>query len=882
MTKSAMSIYGASASALTLLICSGQALAQTTTSEESTVIGEITVTARNKSESLQDVPITINAVSAETIERRNISDISRVAQSTAGLTFDQGLTPSDTRPALRGVQAVRGRPNVAILVDGVDTSSEAFATAGGGALASLRFVDAERIEVVKGPQSVLYGRSAFSGAINYISKRPNLGEFEGKVSLEAGDFGLKEGKVSLSGPLVQDKLALSLNAGAWETDGQYLNSVSGKRIGGGEAKGAALGLLIKPTEKLTVFARVQHSHEEYDQMARAYITAVNPATGTANTANLGVAVTDPSNNRPGFTVKGDLSDAAVVRSRTVSYSLDPRTGRDFKGTVTDATRASFDINYESDWGTFTSLTGITRGETTQIQDFDNSNNSLSGNVLPLYAGMAPFYGSLYQYLGFLRAYGLNYSTVAPTGGLPAIGFSVMLDDDFDTKQQSQTLRWSKDFGKLRTSLEGLYFHEEASQINKDQFWMREGSDPRLTILTALFMGGGATASGAFQAPTSTAKATADYPLKISRETDSLSWAGSVEYDVTDALTLRFDGRYIEERVAYRGSPYQPMYYRLFGVQLVCLQQLGCAAGPAGTVAARNAQLAKTTQIDKKTVRADAFTPNFVANYKITSRNSVYASYGEGFKPGGVDTTGTSGSVDSTFKPEKLQSFEVGSKNVFLGGDLVLNGAIFFNRYKNQQIGTTKVLGGTSVPSVENAGESESKGFDLNTDWRAATWLTLSGNYTYTDAEFTDYKVSTPGYFDRIESNGGNYTGNAVPLTPKHSFNVSALLTGDVPKLSNWTWTTELSGRYQSKRYMTQNNLTWLPSYFVSDLRAGITDGSWGIDVAVTNLFDDDTPKNAIAATDFGFFDLNNNTPPRSYVVSLPDKRAASIRISKTF
>nr|WP_232793382.1 TonB-dependent receptor [Caulobacter hibisci] len=851
-----------------------------TTSDESTVIGEITVTARNKSESLQDVPITINAVSAETIERRNISDISRVAQSTSGLTFDQGLTPSDTRPAIRGVQAVRGRPNVAILVDGVDTSSEAFATAGGGALASLRFVDAERIEVVKGPQSVLYGRSAFSGAINYISKRPNLDEFEAKISLEAGDFGLKEGKVSLTGPLVKDKLALSLNAGAWETDGQYLNSVSGARVGGGEAKGAALGLLIKPTENLTVFARVQHSHEEYDQMARAFITSVNPATGTANTADLGVSALDGT--KAGYTVKGNLANAAVVRNQKVAYSLDPRTGKDFTGTVTDATRASFEINYESDWGTFTSLTGITRGETTQVQDFDSSDYSLTSNILSSYASVAPFYGSLYQYLGFLRAYGLNYSTVAPTGGLPAIGFSVMLDDDFDTKQQSQTLRWSKDFGKLRTSLEGLYFHEQASQINKDQFWMRAGSDPRLTILTALFMGGGATATGTFQAPTTTAKATADYPLKISRETDSLSWAGSVEYDVTDALTVRFDGRYIEERIAYHGSPYQPMYYRLFGVQLVCLAQLGCAAGPAGTAAARAAQLAKTTQIDKKTVQDHAFTPNFVANYKLSSRNSVYASYGEGFKPGGVDTTGTSGSVDSTFKPEKLQSFEIGSKNVLLDGDLVLNGAIFFNRYKNQQIGTTKVLGGTSVPSVENAGESESKGFDLSSDWRATNWLTLSGNYTYTDAEFTDYKVPTPGYFDRIESTAGNYTGKAVPLTPKHSLNLSALLTGDLPVGAGWTWTTELSGRYQSKRYMTQNNLTWLPSYFVSDLRAGVTDGSWSLDLAVTNLLDDDTPKNAIAATDFGFFDLVNNMPVRAYVVSLPEKRAASIRISKTF
>jgi outer membrane receptor protein involved in Fe transport len=889
MTKSGMNIYCASASALALLFCATETFAQSKTSDETTTIGEILVTSRNKTESLQEVPITINALSAETIERRNISDISRVAQSVSGLTYDQGLTPSDTRPAIRGVQAVRGRPNVAVLVDGVDTSSEAFATAGGGALASLRFVDAERIEVVKGPQSVLYGRSAFSGAINYISKRPDLEELDGRASYEFGDFGLKEGKISVSGPLVKDKLALGLSFGAWDYDGQYRNNTTGARVGGGKSYGGAFTMLVKPIDNLTFFARIQSSHEEYDQAARAFLTAVNPTTGTANTANLGVGVTDPKSGNPGYTIKGNLANAAAVQNNFIDYSTDPRTGKDFPGSVTDATRGSFEFKYDSDWGTFTSLTGITQAKTTQLQDFDNSNYTLSGATLSYFAPVTAFYT---QYYSYLPALDRTLSTVKPVGGLPAVGFSVMLDDTFHTDQESQTLRWSKDFGKLRTSLEGLYFHEKADQINKDQFWMRQGSNASLTGLLQLYFGGGATATGAYQAPTTTALATAAYPLKISRETDSLSWAGSVEYDVTDKLTVRVDGRYIDERIAYRGSPYQPMYYRLFGLPFICLGVVnGCTAGagptaglplPANTAAFRAAKLAVTNEVDKKTVKDHAFTPNAVVSYKLTDRNSVYGSYGEGFKPGGVDTTGTSGSVDSTFKPEKLETFEVGSKNVFLGGDVLVNGAVFFNRYKNQQIGTTKVINNTSVPSVENAGESESKGIDLTGNWRVNHLVSLAANYTYTRAKFTDYVVSTPGYFDRVESANGDYTGKAVPLTPKHNFNASVLLTGDVPKLEGWEWNAELTGRYQSKRYITQSNLTWLPSYWVSDLRAGVSRGNLSVDVAVTNLFNDDTPKNAIAATDFGFFDLNNNTPPRAYVVTLPEKRAGSIKLSLTF
>ena len=126
-------------------------------------VEEILVTARKKVENLQSVPIAIDAFSEAMLDEKAISTLEDVAKYSTSLTFDQGVLPNDTRPVIRGVNITRGRPNVAILIDGIDVSSETLTVAGGGAFANLNLLDLERVEVIKGPQSVTYGRSAFAG-----------------------------------------------------------------------------------------------------------------------------------------------------------------------------------------------------------------------------------------------------------------------------------------------------------------------------------------------------------------------------------------------------------------------------------------------------------------------------------------------------------------------------------------------------------------------------------------------------------------------------------------------------------------------------------------------------------------------------------------------
>ncbi len=203
-------------------------------------LDEIVVTARKVEERLQDVPLSITAFGAQQIDRQGIARLEDVAKLVPGLTFDLGAFPNDTRPAIRGMQNERGRPSVAVLLDGQDIGGENLYIAGGTGSLNTRLLDLERIEVVKGPQSVLYGRSAFSGAVNYISKKPSLEAWGGRLELEGGTGSTRGVRASLTGPVVAEKLAVHFNVSSFERDGFYDNPVTGEDLGGERSLGVAV------------------------------------------------------------------------------------------------------------------------------------------------------------------------------------------------------------------------------------------------------------------------------------------------------------------------------------------------------------------------------------------------------------------------------------------------------------------------------------------------------------------------------------------------------------------------------------------------------------------------------------------------------------------
>lgn len=208
--------------------------------------GEIVVTARRRTETLTDVPIAISAVSAETIAQRGISSVDSVAQLTPGLQFDKGASPADVRPSLRGISLIEGRSNVAIIVDGVDVTGVSLNTiiGGSGSQTAAALMDLERIEVVKGPQTVYFGRSAFAGAIQFISKKPEFNT-GGSVSGSIGDYGRRELTAHITGPVIADKVAAKLSATYRNHGGFYSNPGNGMGLGASETWGVGGSVLVE-------------------------------------------------------------------------------------------------------------------------------------------------------------------------------------------------------------------------------------------------------------------------------------------------------------------------------------------------------------------------------------------------------------------------------------------------------------------------------------------------------------------------------------------------------------------------------------------------------------------------------------------------------------
>ncbi len=170
---------------------------------QSMALEEIVVTARKREENLQDVPLSITALTSADFERRSISDLEGISDFTAGLNFEDFSTTFNGVLTIRGlVQAnVQNRvQNVAVFLDGAYIPRNYSIDIG--------LMDLERVEVVKGPQSSLYGQNAFAGAINYVSRKPSLTDYEARGTTTVGTDGRLDFKAAVGVPLVEDRFAL--------------------------------------------------------------------------------------------------------------------------------------------------------------------------------------------------------------------------------------------------------------------------------------------------------------------------------------------------------------------------------------------------------------------------------------------------------------------------------------------------------------------------------------------------------------------------------------------------------------------------------------------------------------------------------------------------
>ena len=337
-------------------------LAQSNSAEaRGPTLDEVVVTARKREESLQDVPLPVTALSAADIANRQVTSLDDVAKFTPGLVFSKSFGRTTERPVVRGLASVLAGTNASVetgaayFIDGVYYQ---------GAIQSLDMNDVERVEVIRGPQSALYGRNTYSGAINFVTKR--IGDTTTGNASASFDTDERNLSARVAGRLT-DWLAGSVNGRYYDFDGQQVNQLTGRNVGDENSNSFGLNLEITPTETTELRLRYQSTRDR-DGTRPLFLQSGgdnNCAPGTRSLGSYNSTSTDNPNQWFCGEVKPQLiylNDAPVTRrgpgvigipstlrgtgipSGALIY--DPRQGLAFSGVHRDAEFASAGFRWD--------------------------------------------------------------------------------------------------------------------------------------------------------------------------------------------------------------------------------------------------------------------------------------------------------------------------------------------------------------------------------------------------------------------------------------------------------------------------------------------------------------------------------------------------------
>ena len=237
-------------------LLTGAATAPAQESAGISVLEEVVVTARKRVELIQDAPLTIQAFTEKQIEERGVESIADLSKYAPGLTFNAGSSRAASDFSIRGMTQVspvgdNRKDLVTVFIDNVPYI---------GNPSAIGSEDLARVEVIKGPQSALFGKATFGGAISLITATPG-DEAKGRISVTGGSDGDERISGMVEGPLVEGILSGRLVADFSKYDGQYRNAFGG-RLGATEQGYVSGTLNFTPTEDLSIRLRYSDRHDK--------------------------------------------------------------------------------------------------------------------------------------------------------------------------------------------------------------------------------------------------------------------------------------------------------------------------------------------------------------------------------------------------------------------------------------------------------------------------------------------------------------------------------------------------------------------------------------------------------------------------------------------
>jgi outer membrane receptor protein involved in Fe transport len=630
------------------------------------MLEEIVVTANKRQQSINDVGVTVTALSGEAIQNRQITNPEEFAAIIPGLA----LAPSSHNTpvyTLRGVgynaDALAVYPAVSLYMD---EAPMPFPVLGGRSL-----FDLERVEVLKGPQGTLFGQNSTGGAINYIAAKPTA-EREGNIEIGYGRFNEFQANGFLSGP-VGERSAARLAFDYRKRDDWQRSYTRDDELGAQDYFAARFIFETNPSERLSLSLNLNGSIDKSDPQAKQTITIIPSAAG-APTVEEATYPLVPDND-----------------ARVADWTPDPYPEGDRK-----MMQASLRIDYDlTDSVILTSLTTYNGLDQDPVTDLD---------------GAAPQFADNPKDEGEMRTF----------------------------NQEIRLSNASALNARTRWTLGANY---DTAEIKEDQHIAYR--DNSLSNAANLFI----NISG------------------IDSTSDIENWAvfGNVEYDVTDALTLRAGARYTDTSNDTEICGYSPGDGRVAELFTLLGELIGgqrIELGPRDCYTLNDQFLPGDPFLFD--LEEDNVSWKVGADYRVSMDTLLYLNVSKGYKAGSFPAV--TASVQSALIPatqESVLSYEFGTKATLLDGRLQANAAIFYQEYDDKQIqGTLKDELFGLLQQLQNVPESRIAGAEADVSWMPVSGLTITGSASYLDTEVETF-ASTDIY-----GNDQDFSGDRLPFAPE--------------------------------------------------------------------------------------------------------------------
>jgi outer membrane receptor protein involved in Fe transport len=784
------------ASAVLLALASPSLMAQ-----ETTALGEVIVTAQKREESLQNVPISINALGEEKLQKLNIQNFKDFVQFLPSVSMQPSIGAGSGFNAvyMRGIatggdgQATTSQPSVGMYLD-----EQPITTIQGNL--DVHLYDIARVEALAGPQGTLYGASSQSGTIRIITNQPDPSGFSGGYSLDANyvdmdDVGyVAEGFVNLP---IGENAALRL-VGWYVSDAGWVDN-----------KPATRTYSIDQSTTADDFVSTNDQFVEDN-----YNTIDTIGARAALRINLGENWTlTPSLMYQKMEQEGswgdDLNDVLVSGTHAVGHFREEYTDDEWyqAGLTVEGAIGPLDVVYSGNY-----LSREVEGS------FDYSDYSY-------------WYDNAYTTGYFSRLFLDN-------GGVQLNPDASFMNFDDYTKT-SHELRLTTPQDKRVRGLLGFFY-----QTQEHDFYQPFGLIDGLADVRLMNN----------QEGTSDQFAGYVYLNSMDRKDTDQAVFANIDFDITDTLELSVGARYFEPEVTVKGFfgfglGFNPG--RAPGTDASDIGEPGDPANggegafePTGQGWSRNGEWRCPSQaddrggdapcrnVDKGISETDqVYRVNL--SWKANDTTLLYGTWSEGYRPGGINRNPFAGEYVSDF----LTNYELGWKARLADDRLELNGAVFMQEWDDIQV---SFQGANGITQVANGGEAEVSGIEVTMDWLATDSLRIALGAAYYDSElkedFCDLDVT-----GTVCLNVKAPAGTALPITPDFKGNLMARYTFPMGGFEAYT---QGAVTYQtstaSQLEIADNDIYGdIPSSTFLNLAFGLEKDTYRVELYLANATDED-------------------------------------------